>query len=147
MDNRRLLSRKALVAALAAASLMVVTAPGVADVQVAHGYGMGSGMMGGYGPGFGMAPGASGAPGPGPGPGASRGYENSGPGYSIGRGMAGGSGMGRGMMGGYEPGAGAGRGMAQGSGSIPDLLNYVLDFFHELRAMGRANQEELPVRK
>ena len=94
MDNRRLLSRKALVAALAAASLMVVTAPGVADVQVAHGYGMGSGMMGGY-----------------------------------------------------EPGAGTGPGMAQGSGSISELLNNVLDFFDELRAMGRANQEELPVRK
>ena len=143
MDTRKFLSRKILVVALTAAGLMAVAAPGVADVQVAHGYGMGSGMMGGYGPGLGMGPGSSGAPGPG----ASRGYENSDPSYGMGRGMTSGSGMGRGMMGGYEPGAGTGPGMAQGSGSISELLNYVLDFFDELRAMGRANQQELPVRK
>ena len=124
MDTRRFFSRKILVGAFTAAVLMAAAAPGVADVQVAHGYGMGSGMMGGYGPGFGMSPG----------PGASRGYENGGPGYGMGRGMTGALGMGRGMMGGYGSGAGMGPGTTQGSGTGPGLMNYLLELFDELRA-------------
>ena len=147
MDTQKSLSRKILVVALTAAGLMAVAAPGVAEVQVAHGYAMGAGMMGGYGPGFGMVPGASGAPGPGPGPGAGSGYENRGPGYSMGRGMTGALGMSRGMMGGYGPGAGMGPGTTQGSETGPGLTNYLLDLFDELRAMRRAIQQAPKLKK
>ena len=112
MNSRRLFSRKILVAALAAAGLIAVAVPGIAEVQVAQGYGMGPGMMGGYGPGSSAGP-ATGTPAPNFGPGTSRGH-----GYGMGPGMMGGYGpgygMGPGMMGGYGPGYGMGPGMMGG---------------------------------
>src|SRR3989338_4222653 len=117
--------------ALAAAGLIAVAVPGIAEVQVAQGYGMGPGMMGGYGPGYGMGPGMMG------------GY---GPGYGMGPGMMGGHGlgcgMGPGMMGGYGYGHGMGPGMMRGHGMGPGMMYYGLNLSDEQRGKLDALQQE-----
>ena len=121
MNSRTKAATAAMLAALTLGSAPVAADQPAGSFQLAQGYGMGPGMMGGYGPGAGSDEQREYGPGYGR-RGGSRGNSGRGygPGYGMGPGMMGGYGpgygMGPGMMGGYGPGYGMGPGMMGGYG-------------------------------